>query len=222
MAIDFQVVFPTEVIKLNGIRLTPPSPLGLPTQLDIIGEDFSSVDEVFINDMESPDVIVVSKNRLLAQLPDVLQKSRAVNSVMVLSRKLTLSPRSLIRFRIGDTPSRVSGILRLVQVFLKVLFTTPGTDIFSKRVGGGALTLLGETFGADEGRKVVSNFVVAVDTAQRQIIALQGRDPTLPPDERLLSARVTRSGFNREQGAIIASVELTSQAGRAALANLEL
>lgn len=222
MAIDFQVVFPTEVIKLNGIRLTPPSPLGLPTQLDILGEDFSSVDEVFINDMESPDVIVVSKNRLLAQLPDVLQKSRAVNSVMVLSRKLTLSPRSLIRFRIGDTPSRVSGILRLVQVFLKVLFTTPGTDIFSKRVGGGALTLLGETFGADEGRKVVSNFVVAVDTAQRQIIALQGRDPALPPDERLLSARVTRSGFNREQGAIIASVELTSQAGRAALANLEL
>ena len=40
--------------------------------------------------------------------------------------------------------------------------------------------------------------------------------------ERLLSARVISATFNREQGAIVASVELTSQAGRAALANLEL
>ena len=55
-----------------------------------------------------------------------------------------------------------------------------------------------------------------------QIITSQGRDPILPRDERLLSAKVPAAGFNRELGAIIATVELTSQAGRAALANLEL
>lgn len=180
------------------------------------------MDEVLINDIPSPDIIVLSKTRLLAQLPDSLQKVPNVVSVSVLSRNLTITNRSLIRFRISDTPGRVTGILRLVQLFLKVLFTTPGSDIFNKRTGGGALVNIGETFGADEGGDIISDFVISVDTTARQILAQQGRNPRIPRDERLLSARVKAAGFNRQLGALIATVELTSQAGRAALANLEL
>lgn len=222
MAVDLQVVFPQESIRLNQIRLSPRSPLGIPRSLDIVGQDFRSVDEVLINDIPSPDIIVLSKTRLLAQLPDSLQKVPNVVSVSVLSRNLTITNRSLIRFRISDTPGRVTGILRLVQLFLKVLFTTPGSDIFNKRTGGGALVNIGETFGADEGGDIISDFVISVDTTARQILAQQGRNPRIPRDERLLSARVKAAGFNRQLGALIATVELTSQAGRAALANLEL
>ena len=78
------------------------------------------------------------------------------------------------------------------------------------------------TFGADRSGDVVSNFVLAVTQTNRQIIAVQGRDQRLPRDERLLSARVISSSFNRSEGALLVSVEITSQAGRAALANLEL
>jgi hypothetical protein len=195
---------------------------GVPVTLDVLGEDFRSVDEVLINEIPSPDVIVVSKSRLIAQLPDALQKTLNVTDVRVTSRRLTLTSKSLIRFRVSDTPGRVSGILRLMQLFLKVLFTTPGTDIFAKRVGGAALQTIGETYGADEGKSLVSRFIISVDTTARQIISLQGRDPRIPLDERLLSARVTRAGFNRTQSAIIASVELASQAGRSAITNLEL
>lgn len=222
MAVDFQVVHPQESIKLTQVRFTPPSPLGLPRGLDITGADFSSVDEVFINDIESPDVIVLSRYRLIAQLPPSLQNSFDINSVQVLSRRLTVTSRSKIRFRIGDTPGRVQGILRLLQKFLKVLFTTPGTDIFSPRTGAGALKNIGETFGIDEGKGIISDFVISVDTAARQIISFQGRDPRIPRDERLLAAKVLSAGFNRQLGAIVASVELTSQAGRAAVTNVEL
>lgn len=222
MAFDFQVAYPNEIVQLSRIRFTPTSPLGLPVSLDIVGEDFLSVDEVLINDMESPDVIVLSKTRLIAQLPDVLQKTRNVNSVTVTSRRLTITPRSLIRFKISDTPGKCAGILRLMQLFLKILLTTPGRDIFSKNMGGGALKNLGETFGADEGKGIISDFYIAVDNTSRQIVAIQGRNPKLPRDERLLSARISRATFNREQGAILAAIELTSQAGRAAIANLEL
>lgn len=222
MAVDFQVIYPQESIKLTRIRLTAPSPLGLPPGLDIFGDDFTSVDEVLINDVASPDVIVLSKNRLIAQLPDLYRTNRTINSVKVLSRRLAVTSRSLIRFRIGNTPGRVQGIMRLIQLFLKVLFTTPGTDIFSPRTGGGGLTNVGETFGVDQGRDVVREFVISVDTTARQIIAIQGRDPRIPRDERLLTARMIQSGFNREQTALVAAVELTSQTGEAAIANVEL
>jgi hypothetical protein len=133
-----------------------------------------------------------------------------------------VSPRSLIRFRLSDQPGRVRGILRLVQLFLKVLFTTPGSDIFARRTGGGGLRRVGTTFGADEGGNIISDFVISVDTTARQIIAAQGRDPLLPRDERLMRAAVTQASFNRELSAILTSVELLSQAGRSATANLEL
>lgn len=222
MALDFQCVYPQESIRLSKIRFTPVSPLGLPRALDIIGQDFRSVDEVLVNESPSPDVIVLSKTRLIAQLPDILQKSLDVRSVAVLSRKLTITDRSYLRFRIGDTPGVVKGILRLVQLFLKVLLTTPGTDIWDRKVGGGALKNIGETFGTDQGADIISDFIISVDSTSRQIIATQGREPKLPRDERLLAAKVLSVGYDRDLGALLAAVEITSQAGRAATANLEL
>lgn len=221
MAVDFQVVFPQEIIRLSSVRLSPVG-TGLPRSLTIQGEDFRSVDEVLINDIPSPDVIILSKNLLVAQLPDTLQRVPNVSTVSVLSRNLTITPRSFIRFRIPDQPGRVRGILRLIQLFLKTLFTTPGTDIFNRRSGGGALRNLGEVFGIEEGGDIISDFVISVDQTSRQIISTQGRQPRIPRDERLLSARMTNAGFNREIGALLVTIEIVSQAGRAALANLEL
>lgn len=222
MATDFQVVFPQELIRLNKIRFTSSGPLGLPRALDIIGEDFRAVDEVLINEIPSPDFLVLSQRRLIAQLPDTLQRAPNIVAVAVISRTLTLTPRSLIKFRISDQPGRVNGILRLMQKFLKVLFTLPGSDIFAKRSGGGGLRRIGTTFGSDEGGGIISDFIISVDTTARQITSTQGRDPMIPRSERLMSANVTRANFNRELGAILTSVELLSQAGIAATANLEL
>ena len=222
MAVDLQIVFPQEVIRLNQIRYTPAGPLGLPKALDIIGEDFRSVDEVLINEIESPDVLILSNRRLIAQLPDVLQRAPNIISVTVTSRNLTVTPRSLIKFRVSDQPGRVSGILRLIQLFLKLLFTTPGSDIWNKRSGGAGLRRIGQTFGSDAGGSIISDFVISVNNTARQIVSTQGRDPMLPRDERLLSAKVISASFNREMGAVLTAIELTSQAGRAATANLEL
>lgn len=222
MATDFQVVFPQELIKLNKIRFTPSGPLGLPKALDIIGEDFRSVDEVLINEIPSPDVLILNNRRLIAQLPDTLQRAPNIVGVAVISRTLTVTPRSLIKFRISDQPGRVTGLLRLMQVFLKVLFTTQGSDIFAKRSGGGGLNNIGKTFGADEGGNIISDFIISVDRTARQITSTQGRDPLLPRNERLMSANVTHANFNRELSAVLTSVELLSQAGRSATANLEL
>lgn len=203
-------------MSLNAVRILP----GMsPRSIDVIGTDFRSVDEVLINDLASPDVVIISKTRLLAEVPDAL-KNDTLTSITVVSNQLTVSAKSLIKFRVGRTTSKVSGILRLVQVFLKLLFTTPGTDIFAPRLGGNALKNIGLTFGKDQGGGIVSDFVISVGNTQRQIQAIQARDPSIPRDERLLSSRVTQAGYNRAEAALIVSVELTSHAGRAATANV--
>lgn len=219
MAVDFQVVYPQESVRLNDIRVITYEGV---RAIRVSGVDFRAVDEVVINDTPSPDVIVLSKTELVAQLPDALQDIPEVRSVMVLSNQFTLSPRSLVRFRIGKTPGKVRGILRLVQLFLKVLFTTPGSDIFHPTAGGGALQVVGSTYGRGEGEGIVTDFVIAINRAQRQLIAMQSRDQRAPRDERMMAANVLSTEFDKLQGGLYITVEIISQAGRRAITNVEL
>ena len=219
MAIDFQSVLPQESIKLNRIRLT--SLAGL-RALDIEGVDFRSVDEVQINEIPSPDIMVISRTRLIAQLPNSLQTTPDIQSIAVLSRTLTINSKSLLRFRIGSTPGRVSGVLRLLQLFVKLLFTNPGSDIFSPNSGGGALRNVGASFGSDEGQTIKADFTIAIDKTARQIIATQSRNSTLPRDERLLKANMLGATFSRATGSLFVQVEIVTQSGDSARANLEI
>lgn len=216
VSVDFQVVFPQEVIPLVAVRQVP----GMsPRTLDITGTDFTSLDEVLLNEIPATGAIVVSQTRLLVPVPSTLTNA-TITSISVLSRRLTITPRSIIRFQIGPTPSKVRGILRLVQLFLKVLFTTPGQDIFTPKLGAAALRNIGRNFGTGEGNNIVMDFVLSVETTVRQIMAIQSKDASIPFDERLLSARLLGSRFDVEQSALVVSVELTSQAGQAATTNV--
>jgi len=216
--VDFQIAFPQEVIKLSKVRTIP----GLPIRtLDILGDDFRAVDQVLLNQVPSPSFMILTKVRMLVEVPAPLVSS-TITSISVLSRKLVLTPRSLIQFRIGATASKTRGILRLMQLYLKLLFTTPGTDIFAPKVGGGALSHLGQSISTDSSADIVSGLVVSVDATTRQLIQIQGRNQSIPPDERLLSAKVLSAGFNKNETALVASIEVNSQAGRSAVAQLNM
>jgi hypothetical protein len=216
MAIDFQCVYPQIVIPLNSVT----NVAGLsPRTLRVVGQDFSSIDQVLLNDLPSPSVVVLSKTQLLAQVPSQLTFT-IITSVTVTSNNLTVSAKSLMKFEIGRVAGKVSGILRLLQIFLKILFTTPGRDIFAPRVGGNGLKDVGLTFGADEGGNIVSDFIIAVTTTVRQILAIQSKNPTLASSERLLSATVTSAVYSNVESALIVSIQVVSQAGQSATANV--
>jgi len=216
LAVDLQIVFPQESILIKSVTVVPGSS---PPAVLVIGQDFSAVDEVLVNEIVVPSYYVVSPTQLYAILPDIVPPG-TIQSVSVTSRRLTITDKSFLKFRIGKQPSKVTGILRLVQVFVKVLFTTPGSDIFNKNLGGGALKNLGRTFSKGETKSIVSDFVIAVDNTSRQLISTQSRQPQLPADERLISADVVSATFDMQQSALIAAVEVTSQAGRSATANV--
>lgn len=213
---DLQVVIPQVLIPLTGVSEVPDAPR---RTLDIRGTDFRSVDEVLINDVVCSFFSILGPQQLLAEVPELVGEQE-ITDIAVRSNRLTLDSKSSMRFRLGSVVTPVSGILRLVQLFLKILLTSPGRDIFTPNLGGNALKNLGESFGASQNQKVVSEFVVAVDQTTRQIVSLQARDPSIPRDERLLSATVISSFFSAEESALIVSIEVTNQTGRKGVANV--
>ncbi len=215
MAVDFQVCFPQETIAVNKVRALP----GDLKVLEIEGEDFSAVDTVSVNDIDVPEFAVLSSHVLRARLPLSLTLAD-VRTVTVLSKRLVTTAKSTLKFRIGSMPSKVRGPLRLSQLFLKVLFSEPGTDIFNKKGGGGALKALSSTFAASDSGGVINDFSVAVRTTTRQIIASQARNPSLPPDEKLLSASIISSAFSPQEAALSVSIEIVNQSGLPAILNL--
>ena len=216
MAVDFQVVFPQETIRLTSVKVVPGSS---PVLLDVVGEDFSSVDTISINEVDAPSFYIISRNRLLAELPSSVLPQN-IRTVTVISQKFVLTEKSLIRFRVSKVPGKVSGMLRLVQLFLKVLLTTPGSDIFNRKLGGGALKGLGATFNGSASSAITSDFVVSVQNTVRQVVALQNRTSGTPASEKLLNAKVLRANFSPLESALLVTIELTSYTGRAALTNL--
>lgn len=214
--VDLQVIFPQEAVALSAVMTVPGAAV---RTLNVLGKDFRFVDQVRVNDILAPNFIIVSRTSLMVEVP-ALVGSNPIQAVEVTSRQLTVTPQSVVQFHIGSVASKVSGILRLVQIYLKVLFTTPGTDIFSQLVGGDALRSIGLTFSKSQSGSIVSDFVLAVNTTNRQILAIQGRDPSVPADERLLSSQVLSATFDVAAGALRVSVEVGSQAGQFALANI--
>jgi hypothetical protein len=216
MTVDLQVIFPQVSIELNQIM----DMLGYtPRTLDVRGADFSSVDEVLINDSPAPNFSVLGRKRLLAQVPTPVGTNH-IYSVSVISNRLAVTRESLLRFRIGDTPGKVTGMLLLLQLFVKILLTTPGTDIFSPRLGGGLLAKTGQYTGKDEGKGLVGDVVIAVDNTSRQIISLQSRNSSIPSNERLLAANVISARYTQHDLSLQVEIELLNQAGIVGYANL--
>lgn len=215
MAVDFQVCFPQETIAVNKVKALQADP----PIIEVEGEDFSAVDSVSVNEVEVPAFAVLSTRILRAQLPPSIGLAD-VGSVTVLSKRLVATAKSTLRFRLGTVPSKVRGPLRLSQLFLKVLFTNPGTDIFNKKLGAGALRTLSATFSASDSGGIINDFSVAVRSTVRQIVAIQARTPSLPPDEKLLNASILSSSFSPQEAALSVAIEILNQSGRPAILNL--
>jgi len=215
--IDFQSVYAQEMVSLSNVRTVN----GPPRSIIVTGEDFRSVESVIINGDYAPEVVITKRTQLIAQVPSSQLVNR-VQTVVVLNQKLTLSLKSSLKFRIGNKPGKATGVLKLSQKYLRVLMTTPGSDVFNPNLGGGLLNIIKSQFGIMDGSVALHNAVIAADTATRQVIALQSQNSRLPLDERLLSATVTEAQFDKSTGSILLTVEIESQAGRLAVANLGL
>lgn len=214
-----------EVIKFRDtikVRSIPRFVPGVsPPMLEIIGEDFSSVEEVLINSATSPEFMVVSNTRLWAALPSAAQGS--IRTVEVISAKFTKTAgSSSIQFKIGTKPREISGILKLTQLFTKWMLQSPGSDIFAQSRGGGIQKLVGQITSTRGMEPVMAAITQAVQDTSSQLRAAQIRVGNIPADESLLSAELLDFGIFEDRMEAQARIRLQSVAGDAAVTNLEL
>lgn len=215
---DIQAFFFSDVLSVSGVEEVPNL---TPRSINIFGQDFNSAIRVLLNDQNSPSWIVVSPRQILAQVPAPLEDA-VITSVQVLSADFTATERSKLIFELGNDTRRASGLKAMMQTFLKILFTTPGTDAFAKSIGGGALQGLGKNFDANNTQNLVSDFTIAVRRAEMQMISLQSRQLRLPDDEKLAAANVLGVMMDVASTTLLARVELIAQSGKLAITTLEL
>lgn len=215
---DLQYIQFSDALELTGAEEVPDL---APRSLLLYGIDLRSAVEVYINDQLSPSFVIASKNRIIAQVPTTQRKS-TIKTIEILSSDFTATVKSKILFRIGTDSKPVTGLRAMMQEYLKILFTTAGTDSFAKKIGASAIKAIGDNFDLSPGSNIVANFTIAVGRAAEQMISLQSYQPRLSDDERLLAANLLNVNFDPALTALVARIELIPQSGIRAIVNLEL
>lgn len=213
---DLQFVQLNNSLPVSGTRLIPNMQ---PPSLEIHGIDFSSAIDVLINDSSSPSFVVASSNIIIAQIP-TSALGDMIDSLVIVSSDFTANVSSLITYKLGDDTKKATGLKALMQMYIKILLTTPGYDSFTKKIGGGVLELVGST--ADNKQNpITASLAIGVRQAADQICAMQARSTRLPDEERLLGANLVGMSFDSASSALLARVELYTQSGTQTFANLE-
>lgn len=214
--IDIKVIVIKDILPVNRVSFVSNfSPLAI----RIEGTSLLQANEVLINDIDSPEFMVLSDNALVAQVPTSQINSR-IRSVTVLATKPSADRSSILHLDAGKTISSLKGLEKLVQYFSKILLQNPGSDIFNPTEGGGVLGLVGRVVSKKDSGSLAAALVSAVNQTRDQIIAKQAKLTRIPSDERLLRADTQGVGFNPTTTTLAARISIGAVSGKDAVANL--
>lgn len=222
---DIQVLRLEGVLPVSGFFMLTRVPL----VLAITGSGFEDTESVSANGVTMDEFSIINDRLILVGLPTHM--TAPITSVRVSTKQLpnlSVAPnhavvpdRARIALGLGTRVEGVTGIMRLTQTFVKVLFTTPGTCIHTPGMGGGARALIGSA-SAPDSKSLVRAFTVAVSRTSEQITAMQAKAGGVPASERLLFSHLVGATFDETVGALSASVALTSFDRQQAVANITL
>lgn len=216
--------FQLEVVKFRDLLAVTSIPRFVPglsqLTLEVTGDDFSSANEVFVNEVKAPEIIIVNKNTMWVVLPESARER--IDSIEVLSSNFTKTTQSQLRFRLGNKTKTVSGILKLTQLFVKWLLQSPGSDIFNPQRGGGLQELAGRVSTMKSLDPIMATVVRSVNTTASQIQKAQTGRPDLPMSERLLAADILDLGVSDKTLEARVHIGLRAMSGEGARASIEL
>ena len=202
---DYPVLQFQDAALVRQVRVYTRSPL----VLDLRGKNFVGVSEVRINGRPVPEYIVLSPSRVLAPVPTRVVGTR-IRSVRVLLAQEGLTETTRIRFRVSVPGGRGVGFSRLLQSFLRLLFTEPGEDRDDLGRGGGMRGIVGS---AGDPGALRAGVVRSVRDTESQLVRLQTVNPQLQDSEKLQSATVVSAEFIPALAAVHLQLRLTAMDG---------
>lgn len=216
--LDLRTVLVRDVVPVREISLIDRDP----PKVRLTGEDFLNAYLVVVNGLAVDDFVVVSKSVIEFVLPEELwEPPHRLRTVDVFSETFTSTPTSFLEPYLGKMPQQTTGLHKLVQQFVKVLMTRPGTNAFNLKEGGGILTLVGTLTDEKNVRNVIARVMLAVKNTTKMIRSSR-TNLRLPASERLKEVRVVDVRPDPRTTGINVRLILESEDGTPALANIGL
>lgn len=209
-----------DIVRIKDITRYVPNTV-VPT-IEILGDDFSSVEEVYLNDQKVTAYTILNKSTMWLEVP-AYTKASELRTLEIISGNFTKTATgSKVEFKIGTRPKKIEGILKLTQLFTKWLLQSPGSDIFNPQRGGGLQDLVGNLVDIERMDHILSSITRAVNTTSTQIRTSQSSVAGMPLSERLLDAVLLDVDRNMERLEARARVHVMSMAGDEAISALNL
>jgi hypothetical protein len=206
--ITIRVVHLRRLIPLSSIRELP----GVtPRSIEVRGNRMDLASMVEVNGQTAVDFAPLDASRLLVTLPASFRGS--VTEIAVLSDSLDQGGKSLAYYDLGTHPRRSDGKYRILQRFVKLLLTTPGSDVWSPSSGGGMQQLAATVIDPQSESAVSGEVQSRVMNVTGQIVRAQTQDYTVPMAERLLNAVVNGILFSTATQSLNVRVTLSFQDG---------
>lgn len=177
-----------------------------PPSIVVVGANLNQVEEILYNEVQVNEFVVSSETRLIVRIPPS-QVGKDLFNLKVFSSKPAPKMDAAVILQVGTPVKSVSGMDRLVQAWLMIFMTTPGSDVFTLQSGGGAKSIIGSSTDKS-GRSAAADLAVAVQRTEAELIRLQAQTPTMPPEERLLSSEIESISSDDSSGTISARVIL--------------
>lgn len=186
---DFQAVALLEVAPVKSAQLVSLNPLVFLFR----GGDYSKVSKVLFDGVESPHFQLRGSSALLAEVP-VSKTGNLFRTVSVITTEFTGAPTSVILYE--AQPWLVDGLFKLLQQFVTLLLTTPGTDRFHPEWGGGLKLLIGANTGTSDIPYVLGHISTAVERCAEAMVQSQSTHK-LDDAERLAGVEILDIRYHR-------------------------
>jgi hypothetical protein len=213
---DFQIVTAKTLLPVQSVA---PIRGFLPLSVVVLGTNLDRTTQVLFNGVAAPDFIVMTKSRLIVQIPQS-QIGKPFVSLQVLGDSLlAASGTASLTLTLTNPPIKISGLSRLVQAWVMVFLTTPGSDVFNPQSGGGGAAIIGRTTDR-QGTGVAADLGQAILRTKSELTKVQAQNPSIPLDEKLLSSNLESIAFDSSSGTLLAQVSLQNMLGQNAQVSL--
>jgi len=212
---DFRIVQAKTILTIFSISpirgFNPPSVV-------VLGSKLNSASELLYNGVPVTEFFVSSDTRLVVRIPPS-QVGKDLIDFQAFSNVSILNNSASVVLELSKPLKQISGIDRLVQAWMMIFLTTPGSDVFQPSSGGGARSIIGSRTDRRHS-SAAADLTVAIDRTESEILRLQSSQKNIPPEEKLLSSDLETLSFDDTTGTLSATVRLKNFVNQAANVSL--
>lgn len=121
--------------------------------------------------------------------------------------------RQKMAFTLGARSKPVSGVLKLVQMVVKILLTTPGTDHYAPALGTVLPSLVRRGVSRSSEQVIKMDIAISIQDLERQIQEIQASE-AIPDDERLRAIHIRQLQYLEASAEWNLEISVESQAGQ--------